>query len=296
MYPKDQKGEDAVVAYIKAQQSAEPTIKVAEIVRRLTKRFPPLGRAKVWHSTTVSKLIKFHELKSTTTHHGVPAPSTVLTKRILRRTPGHERVIQLFSFRDNLFEARTRAQTQSVYKPTYDASTTEVLGAQSYVNHYNKRCNDSKLTNIIGYVRVSLEHQEKEASIKVQIGQIVDACKSKDNYNLLYICVDVDISGLKTREERPGLNYLLYLARSGEKIMFMNINSLCEDHYKSAAMDDQLEGRAIKYHILDPNIDTSNPEDTSVYQMLKIGSQYRRRITKHCDTCPRKEKKRRNSI
>ena len=98
------------------------------------------------------------------------------------------------------------------------------LGVNSYVQSFNERKSNSK--NGIGYARVSTKKQK--TSISGQILQIQNCCKA-NKVNLMYICVDIAISGTQPREKRPGLNHLYNSAKTGDIVMVVDISRLSRD-------------------------------------------------------------------
>lgn len=106
---------------------------------------------------------------------------------------------------------------------------TQVLGPYSFATAYNCRSKDPKVTNCIGYVRVSTKTQREEGgSLANQMSWIEQACKKNPSLHLWFICADDGIEG-RLGKDRPGLDYVQKYAEEGNKIVVTYLDRLTRD-------------------------------------------------------------------
>lgn len=202
--------------------------------------------------------------------------------------------IKRFEFRNNLFKDTSDPSNTVVVKgprilglsterkiPVSNRTELKVLGKEelsktTWVEHYNPRCKDDDVSNVVGYARVSTKEQGLHGiSIELQIQKITNMCKSK-TYNLLCICIDSGVSGVKNRKNRPGLDYMLHVLQDGDKIMYTDISRIWRNFTEAMIMERDLIQRHITNYVLDNNIDTATPQGRFTLYMYYLMAHYQR--------------------
>lgn len=132
------------------------------------------------------------------------------------------------------------------------------LGSKSHVKLYNDRGKDQN--DAIGYVRTSTDKQR--SSLLGQILQIGNRCK-ENKLNLVYICVDMGISGTKPREERPGLDFLLRNVKSGDSVIIADLSRLSRNAKYSSELRHTLAEKSIKIDSIETEFGEDSSHDSS---------------------------------
>jgi DNA invertase Pin-like site-specific DNA recombinase len=111
---------------------------------------------------------------------------------------------------------------------------------------------------ILGYARVSTEHQSLDQQIDALVAAGVDGARVYSD----------KLSGTSTREQRPGLAALLDYAREGDAIVVVGIDRLGRNAAEVMTTIRELGERGIVLRSLREGIDTSNAAGRMVAGVL----------------------------
>jgi DNA invertase Pin-like site-specific DNA recombinase len=117
---------------------------------------------------------------------------------------------------------------------------------------------DAPASQLIGYARVSTDHQSLDQQLDALKAAGVDAARVYSD----------KLSGTSTREERPGLAALLDYARPGDTIVVVGIDRLGRNAAEVMTTIRDLGERKIVLRSLREGIDTSNPTGRMVAGVL----------------------------
>lgn len=110
----------------------------------------------------------------------------------------------------------------------------------------------------LGYARVSTDHQSLDQQLDALTGAGVDPQRVYSD----------KLSGMSTREQRPGLAALLDYVRPGDAIVVVGIDRLGRNAAEVMATIRELRDREIVLRSLREGIDTSNATDRMVAGVL----------------------------
>ena len=110
----------------------------------------------------------------------------------------------------------------------------------------------------LGYARVSTGHQSLDQQVDALTGAGVETARVYSD----------KLSGMSTREQRPGLAALLAYAREGDAIVVVGIDRLGRDAAEVMTTIRELGGRMIVLRSLREGIDTSNATGRMVAGVL----------------------------
>lgn len=137
----------------------------------------------------------------------------------------------------------------------------------------------SKIKNVIGYVRVSSESQKDNTSINEQIKRIKAYCISKD-WNLVNIFSD-EAKSDSNIDERKEYNKMLEYAKANEvdAILVYKSDRIHRNLKNLLIMiDDELAPNNIAFISVSENFDTSTPQGMLTLQMLGSFAEFEKNL------------------